>query len=206
MHYPYLGLGNVVSSVMQALGKRPGPRCGCSAKKAAMNKVNLFTVAAAGLGVFALYKLLKPRPQSPRFQLQTSTTLTPRFNAFALLHPQAAPVDPAAPTAPKSFGAPTRPETILGNLTAVPGSLYRAAVMVFGSAAAAASPEKIQKYAEGEGFQEVHVSTAMPPGWPGAVLADYYVTGIFAGSQPKQFPREHNVFLGSVKLVDAFKG
>lgn len=205
MHYPYLGLGNVVSSALQALGKRPGPGCGCAAKKAAMNKVNLFTVAAAGLGAFALYKLLKPKPQAPRFQLQTSAPLAPRFDTFALLHPQASPT-PTSPTAPKAYGAPTHPEAVLGNLTAVPGSLYRAAVMVFGSAAAAASPEKIQRYAEGEGFQEVHVSTAMPPGWPGKVLADYYVTGIFAAPQSKQFPREHNVFLGSVKLVDVFKG
>jgi hypothetical protein len=93
------------------------------------------------------------------------------------------------------------PEQLSGDIMAEPGASYQATVVVHAPASWMANVDKVRRYAEGEGFTNVRVSTSAPAGWLGA-HGDYHVSATYTG-EPKVFERSHGG--GQVQITDAWR-
>jgi len=83
------------------------------------------------------------------------------------------------------------------------GRLYRVVVNVNFPASLAAGVSDVKRQAEKNGFQNVTVSKTKPPGWPGNVRGDYYVSATYGGG-PASLARSY--LGGEVSIKDVWEG
>lgn len=126
--------------------------------------------------------------------LLTKTKAKPPGQAQRIIVPATpSPVGPVGPVGPRQ----------LSTLALVPGRFYRAVVTVKAPLSWLATEGKVRDHAVKQGFTGVSVSSKAPPGWPGGIRGDYYVSGTYGGA-PKVFERSHGG--GQVQIVDGWEG
>jgi hypothetical protein len=113
------------------------------------------------------------------------------------------PVPQTPSSVPRTGPAPVAGPVQLATLGAMPGVRYRAAVDINGMLSVIANVTNVRKQAEGQGFTQTFVTKTRPADWPGAISADYYITGIYQGP-PKTFDRSYAG--GSVQVKDVWQG
>lgn len=163
-------------------------------------------LALAGVAGLVLYKWLA----SPKTETAAAPAPSPALpnvkvfsNKASFMYPgrAAAYFNPPAAPAPAPAVAAEGPGQISGTLVAKPGTSYQATVVVHAPASWLANAEKVKRYAEGEGFSNVSVSTKPPPGWLGA-RGDYHVSATYS-AEPKVFERSHGG--GQVQITDVWR-
>jgi len=168
-----------------------------------MKKLDLALILGGAIGsaliIRSLYLDEKAfnRPSTPPAPLPPTPVAPP------LPSPGPSPVPGPQPPAPTPIPI-VAAHVISGPLVAENGRLYRATVDISAPASWIADTDKVHNQAIKAGFTDVSVQKGRKPaGWPGSQSGDYYVTGIYSGSQ-KTMARSY--LGGEVSIVEVWEG